>query len=139
MKNYVFFCLVSMVLLGCYPVYKTIRMPMEVVVVDESGKRVEGAEVLRITEQFPAKVPLKFDLIHTDRGGIAIFKSVKEWQMDSLIIHGAQQYSWSFCVSKSGYETVDHIALSDSSSGKINVVLKTTRQESQDCKNWMKD
>ena len=101
------------------------KVEMKVGLVLES-KRVEGADVLLITEQHPAKVPLKFVLIQTDAEGIAIFKSVKEWKMENLIIHGIQNYSWSMCVSKAGYGTVDNIALSDFPSQKINVVLKKT-------------
>lgn len=139
MKYCIFLGLISVVLSGCYPVYKTIRLPFDAHIVDENGKRVEGADVLLITEQHPAKVPLKFVLIQTDAEGIAIFKSVKEWKMENLIIHGIQNYSWSMCVSKAGYGTVDNIALSDFPSQKINVVLKKTEYVSEDCSSWVKE
>lgn len=41
----------------------------------------------------------------TDQIGHAYFPSVKEWRVEAMMIHGAEQFFWSWCVEKAGYET----------------------------------
>lgn len=69
MKTLVSIVSMSILLQGCFPVYKTIRPLVEVQLVDQAGQALEGVKVVRVTEQTPARVEAIFDTAKSNREG----------------------------------------------------------------------
>jgi hypothetical protein len=92
---------------GCvpYPVYKTVQRGQSFLVQNEHGKPMAGALVTYISNFQPHGSELRFTR-QTDEQGRAGFPTVREWQTESfLMMHGIRAYSWSWCITASGYET----------------------------------
>ena len=109
---------------ACYPVYQTIRTPVQVNVVDEQGQAIKNAKVVMETTQRPAHVLPVFNRLFTDSQGKVKFHRQREWTIETLFIHGFQVYRWNLCVSKQGYEMLKSIELKEQNSKRIRVVLK---------------
>ncbi|WP_372403270.1 hypothetical protein ACDW34_12160 [Acinetobacter piscicola] len=109
---------------ACYPVYKTIRTPVQVEVVDEQGKAIKNAKVVMETTQRPAHVMPVFNRLFTDAQGKVEFKRQRKWAMETLFIHGFQVYSWNLCISKQGYEMPKSIDLKKQNGKSIRIILK---------------
>ena len=63
--------MINIFLQACLPVYKTIRIPVEIKVVDEKGQNLNGVKIVRMTEQTPARVNPIFDITETNIQGFA--------------------------------------------------------------------
>lgn len=127
--NLITIVLSCVVLQACYPVYQTIRAPVQVIVLDEQGKTLEGAKVVMETTQRPAYVLPVFNRLFTDTQGIVKFKRKREWAMETLFIHGFQVYRWNLCVSQQGYQMLDQIDFKAFRAKQMHVVLKKQKFE----------
>lgn len=133
MKKWLTISMLNILLQGCFPVYKTIRIPVEINVIDEKGKTLKGVKVVRMTEQTPARVLPEFDSSETDSEGFAQLAKEKKWAVESFFIHGVQHYTWTLCISKDGYETIDDIKLDPDDQVKPIFTLKKTKNKTQEC------
>ena len=95
----------SLLLTGCYPVYKQVQPATMVTVVDAAGTPVSDARVTLITKARPATSELGREQAVTGSDGVAGFAGRREWQVESMMLHGWKDYYWVVCVSKSGFET----------------------------------
>lgn len=109
-------------LTACYPIYKTQKPKVEVIVVDEQDQPIEKAKVVLITEVHPAKIEANFDEKFSNQKGEVSFTKQAEWKVEFLMIHGVQYYNWKICVAKSGYLTQEFIKVD--SNTKVKIVLK---------------
>ena len=134
MKKWLIVSMISIFLQGCYPVYKTIRIPVEIKVVDEKGQNLNGVKIVRMTDQTPARVNRIFDITKTNTQGFAKLEKQSKWQLESFIIHGSQHYTWTLCISKSGYETLDDIKLNPDQQMNVVFTLKKTKNKSEECR-----
>lgn len=101
---------ISTLLTACvsYPVYKTLQPKSTIVVLDSSGKPIAGAEVHLVASSHPHGKEKSRVVRITDNTGSLKFPSVKEWRRESLAIHGIEYFSWSWCIKKKGYETLQN-------------------------------
>lgn len=91
---------------GCaYPVYKQLKPEALVTVRDEQGQPLPNAEVFLRTTTYPYGRPKPNVVRKTDANGVARFDRESEWRVEALALHGAEVFSWSWCVAKSGYQT----------------------------------
>ena len=93
---------------GClpYPIYKTLQPAAQIKVQDISGHPLAGAKVTLIATAYPYGREKSRETQVTDANGIAKFIGRSEWRAETLMIHGAEEYVWRWCVEKEGYETV---------------------------------
>ena len=98
---------VVMMSLGCvpYPIYKTLQPAATAMIVDSDGKPVSGATVVLISSAHPYGRE-QFRMVSITRDGVAQFHTVKDWRIESMMLHGAQFYFWNWCVSKEGFRTI---------------------------------
>jgi hypothetical protein len=98
--------LVNFMLCGCvpYPVYKTLQPAAQVTVLDEASVPIEGAHVELITDFKPHSAPTR-EVKATDRNGFAAFDLRREWQTESMIMHGIRFHDWNWCVRKPAFMT----------------------------------
>lgn len=127
MKKYLAF-ITFFLLSGCYPIYQKIRPALSVQVHDQLGHYIEGATVVRMTDQRPARVNTVFESKQTDAQGRVQFNSQRKWAIESIMIHGAQYYSWHICISKPGYETISSIKIRNDLDLKL-ILNKTTKPQ----------
>ena len=132
-KNLLFIILLSFFMQACFPVYKTIRPFIEVQVVDENGQSIRDAKVVRMTDQTPARVSTVFDVGISDHEGLVRFEQKRKWEFESFIIHGVQYYSWTLCVSKQGYKTIDQIKIDENSNREVVLNLQRTKSKTEPC------
>ena len=92
---------------GCvpYPVYKTLQPAAQIVVHDEANHPVANAEVVLLASAYPYGFERSRETRETNDQGIASFASQREWKVETLMIHGALEYFWNWCVRKDGYVT----------------------------------
>lgn len=97
----------GVVLAGCipYPVYKQLRPDAQATVRDASGRPVPGAEVTLIASTYPYGRQRTYDTQATAADGSARFESRREWRVEMLALHGAEQFFWNWCVRKPGFAT----------------------------------
>jgi hypothetical protein len=95
--------LVPFLLSGCvvYPVYKTLQPETVIVVQDETGQPVPDARVTLISSAYPYGRQKSQAVQFTGIGGETAFAAIREWQMESFMIHGWQEYFWNLCVFRS--------------------------------------
>lgn len=118
---------------GCYPVYKTLQPSTAFVVVDESNKPIPDAEVFFISSAYPYGGEKSRISKFTDGLGKVRFNSIHEFRIESLMIHGREEFFWNWRVYKDGYETSQsYYTSSDGFSSENTVVLK--KGNSQTCK-----
>jgi len=111
---------------GCfiYPVYKTIQQKQAFLVLDDKGMPVEGAIVTYTSHSNPHNVREGSVSQQTNKDGRVLFPEVREWQTEATVIHGWKEYSWSWCVTASGYETAMPSWADRAKSAEISVRLK---------------
>jgi hypothetical protein len=93
------------VLTACYPIHKTTREELRLRVLGAQSDTVPGAIVVLKATTYPYGRERTRDTLHTDSRGMAHFAQVKDWRMETLMIHGADVYFWNWCVSAPGYQT----------------------------------
>ncbi len=76
-----------------------------VIVQDEGGQPVEGATVALLTQFHPHPLEPTRQIKTTDATGTAAFPEVREWQIETVMIHGWREYFWNWCVQKPGFKT----------------------------------
>ena len=87
---------------GCgfpYPIYKTLQPASQLTVLDRHLRPIEAAEVIlssRASPSFASKESRETQV--TNAHGIATFKGKNEWRVETLMIHGGEIFSWSWCV-----------------------------------------
>lgn len=131
MKNYLVFFFTLFFLTGCYPIYKKIRPFVSLQVYDHSGQYIKGVTVVRMTNQYPARVDTVFESQKTDTQGMVKFKGQRKWAIEFMMIHGAQDYTWNICLSKPGYETVNYFPIDNDVDLKLT--LKETKTAQKAC------
>ncbi len=132
MKNYLVFFLTLFFLTGCYPIYKKIRPFISVQVYDQSGHYIQGVTVVRMTEQHPARVDPVLESQKTNTQGVVKFEDQRNWAIEFMMIHGAQDYTWYICLSKPGYETVKYFPIENDVDLKLTLKETKTPQEACD-------
>ena len=92
---------------GCvpYPVYKELQPATRVRVVVPAGRAVEGASVVLLSNAYPYAGEQHRETRATDASGTVWFDGRHEWRVESLAIHGWQEFFWNLCVAKPGYTT----------------------------------
>lgn len=115
---------------ACYPIYKTIRTPVKVIVVDEQGQALQDAQVVMHTTKRPGFMDM-YTSLDTDHSGKAKFKRYREMKVETLFLHGVEYYRWSLCISKKGYEKVKMIELERNKINKQEVVILKKDHSSQ--------
>lgn len=133
MKKWLIISMLNIFLQGCFSVYKTIRIPVEIKVVDEKGQTLRGVKVVRMTEQTPARVLPKFDIAETNSEGFAQLAKEKKWEVESFFIHGVQYYTWTLCISKNGYKMIDSIKIDTDYDKRIVLIMEKTKNKSEEC------
>ncbi|GAB2877239.1 hypothetical protein GCM10027180_04330 [Microbulbifer echini] len=76
-------------------------------VVDEAGNPVNDAIVTLISGAYPYGEERTRMSVKTDYSGKAKFPKIKDWRIESLMIHGAESYYWSWCIYKEGFLTYE--------------------------------
>ncbi|MCY1292122.1 hypothetical protein D9M70_413350 [compost metagenome] len=99
-------CATSLALSACFPVYKTLQPYSEAKVLDEHGKPIDLAEIALISSAYPYGNEQFRTVARTNPSGTASFYKVKDFRIESLMMHGAQSFFWNWCVKSKGYETV---------------------------------
>lgn len=92
---------------GCvpYPIHKTLQPEASVEVVSAEGLPVAGAEVLLMSASWPSGREQFRQSALTDAHGRARWPAIREWQVESLALHGAAVQVWQWCVRMPGFET----------------------------------
>ncbi|WP_444941124.1 hypothetical protein ACJJI3_00600 [Microbulbifer sp. ZKSA004] len=103
----IIYILFAIIISGCYPINKTIQPRAEMVVINEVGNPVSDAVVTLIAGAYPYGEERTRMSIKTDYSGKAEFPIIKDWRIESLMIHGAEHYFWSWCVYKEGFLTYE--------------------------------
>lgn len=118
------FLLLSTLLAGCFPVHKTLQPGSAVTVQDEAGMPIAGATVTLIANAYPYGFEKTRVSLVTGVDGIAEFPEVKDWRIEVLMLHGAEQYFWNWCVMNEGYATyaTDHSSARDFDEGPLVVL-----------------
>lgn len=106
---------------ACFPVSKLILPELIIYVFDEKGIPLENVEIQLYTEVSPAKKELEPLTIITNALGRAQFSELKDWQMESLVVHGKQHYSWSVCIKKHNFVSQ---YIPNIQGGNIKIVLE---------------
>ena len=127
--------LLLVTLAGCvpYPVYKTLQPSAKVTVQDERGRPVSGANVSLITRRFPYGSEFSRTTKETNLQGIAHFERQSEWQVEALVIHGAWEYSWEWCVSKPGFANSSGPAGNSTQRFSQDAVIRLKRGRATPC------
>ena len=97
----------ALMLTACvpYPTYKTLAPEASVLVVDSARKPIAGVEATLVSTSYPHRVVRHRAVKETGADGVAVFSSQREWRVETLMIHGAQEFFWNWCVRKDGYTT----------------------------------
>ena len=95
----------ALLLAGCFPVYKTLQPSANATVVDELGKPIPEAKVVLIASSYPYGRERFRHQKNTWSNGEAEFPSIREWRIESLMIHGVEFFFWNWCVEKDGFIT----------------------------------
>lgn len=98
---------IAIVVSGCvpYPIYKTLQPVASITVVDATGKPVIGASVTLIANRYPYGREHHRSYSTTSQAGIASFDAMREWRTEVLMLHGAEEFFWNWCISGEGFET----------------------------------
>jgi hypothetical protein len=99
--------LAIMSLYGCvpYPVNKTLQPAAQVTVRDRMNQPLAAADVTLIASAYPYGFEKNRVTKTTTVDGTAAFDSIREWRTEALMLHGAEEYFWNWCVRKTGYGT----------------------------------
>lgn len=116
---------------GCWPAWKTVQRERSFKVEDEAGKPIASATVAYVTISYPYGNEDKREIAATGPDGRAQFLSDREWQLESLMIHGSRSYTWRWCVSAPGYET--HRSTQDWGSASNETVIRLRPGDSRPC------
>ncbi len=95
--------LITLLLSSCFPIYKQTQPELKIDIFDEQGKAIKDVELILYTVVSPAKKEFDPLIELTNENGRADFKEARHWAVESLIIHGRQNYSWSMCVKKQNF------------------------------------
>src|SRR4051812_45336342 len=92
-------------LAGCYPTFLTSRPAAKIIVTDESGTPLERARVILSTQERhgPGGAVTQQEFLSDHEGRVDI-DSEHEWAMQILLPDGDVSYSWTLCISRSGFE-----------------------------------
>ncbi|TCM67837.1 hypothetical protein EC844_107132 [Acinetobacter calcoaceticus] len=127
-------------LAACFPVYKTIRPNLNVLVKDQQGHPINQAQVVLTTIQSPGLLLDPHQIQFTQQGQ-AHFKKASEWQLNVTFLHGVQYYRWFACVTKPGYQTQAYIDINRETKSRhqLDVILvesveHNTNSTEQACK-----
>lgn len=88
-----------------YPIYKTLQPAARVTVVDQNNAPLANAEVTLIAGAYPYGREKARVAKFTDERGSARFDAVREMRVETMMLHGAEDYFWNWCVRKEGYAT----------------------------------
>jgi hypothetical protein len=122
----------TILLTGCFPVYKTTRPQLNVLVINNQEQPVMGAKLVLITRARPTPI-LEQDIQYTNTKGIAIFKKEKDMQVQTAFIHGSLQYYWSLCAEKAGYVSITRLINTPTVRNK-SLKIMLSAGESKSCK-----
>lgn len=105
--RFVIQALAATLLSGCvpYPIYKTLQPAARVTVLDHAKRPMENVEATLIAGTYPYGFEQHRTTEQTLANGTASFDAMREWRTESLMIHGAQEFFWIWCIRKSGYVT----------------------------------
>jgi hypothetical protein len=135
MKKETLTALIAMTLLsGCvpYPVYKTLQPAAQIVVRDEANRPLPNAEVALLASAYPYGFERSRETKETTDQGTVSFALKREWRVETLMIHGAQEFFWNWCVRKDGYAT--YLTTDRSEDGfQSNLVVRLERGKSTAC------
>ena len=92
-------------LAGCYPAFRTVQPKVKLMVVDPSGRPVEGATFILATYHSRAPVTT-FAGYETDVAGAVSIPFRGDWRMEALLPDGSSWYVWRYCVEKPGYRAI---------------------------------
>ncbi len=119
---------IFMLLTACYPTYKTIQPAAKVQVLNQQHQPIEGAKVVLITRAHPT--PINDHTIQlTNAQGLAVFNGHHEMQTETIFLHGALDYYWSWCIEKAGFATYQ----SAGAEFKSNLNVELLAGESTSC------
>lgn len=102
------FLAILVMLQGCvviYPVNKTLQPKVDLRLIDEDGRWVEGADVNLISASHPHHAERHRMTITTGFDGVARFPRIKQWRFEAIAVHGTEYFDWSVCVEKEGFKT----------------------------------
>ncbi len=99
--------LASTLIAGCvpYPVYKTLQPSAKATVLTADNAPLAGAEVTLIASAYPYGSERHRNTTETLADGTAHFAALRDMRIEVLMIHGAQEFFWNWCVRKAGYVT----------------------------------
>ena len=104
-------CACALTLAGCipipYPIYKTIQPEASVLVLDQKGEPITGAQVTLIAKTHPSQSEQGREAKISDTQGVARFVHRQEWQTEVTFIHGSLEYYWNWCITHSGYTSFE--------------------------------
>ena len=104
-------CACAVTLVGCipipYPIYKTLQPEASVLVLDQKGQPISGAQVTLIAKAHPAPFEQSRETKISDTQGVARFERRQEWKTEVIFIHGSLAYYWNWCIAHRGYATYE--------------------------------
>jgi hypothetical protein len=107
MRNLIAVLALSTGISGCipYPIYKTLQPSATVRIQDRTAAPIPDAEVTLISNAYPYGREKGRETVLTSPNGQAHFEAIREWRIETLMIHGAEVFFWNWCVRKHGYKT----------------------------------
>jgi hypothetical protein len=107
MKAALIILLATVTLSGCapYPIYKTLQPAAQITVLDHANQPLPMAQATLVSNAYPYGREKTRETKATRDDGSASFDAVREWRIETLMIHGAEVYFWNWCVRKEGYVT----------------------------------
>lgn len=119
---------------GCapYPIYKTLQPPAHITVLDGASQPLPKAEATLVSNAYPYGGEKGRQTKQTAANGTAAFDAVREWRVETLMIHGAEEYFWNWCVRKDGYATY-FTGGGSAREFQENLVIRLERGDSSPC------
>jgi hypothetical protein len=115
-----------------YPVYKTLQPAAKATVLDQASKPIAQAEVTLVSMAYPYARENSRAVQKTGNDGTARFNAVREWRIESLMLHGSEEFFWNWCIRKNGYVT--HFTSHNSAKDFDNsLVIRLKPGESKPC------
>ncbi|MGE8685646.1 MAG: carboxypeptidase regulatory-like domain-containing protein [Achromobacter sp.] len=90
-----------------YPVYKTMQPDARITVLGPDSQPVADTRVVLISSSYPYGRERFRHETRSGSDGVATFQAIREWRVESMMLHGSQVYFWNWCVEKEGYETYE--------------------------------
>jgi hypothetical protein len=135
MRKTVLTALTAMIFLsGCvpYPVYKTLQPAAQIAVRDEANGPLPDAEVSLLGYAHPHVFERSRETKRTDNQGAASFSPKQEWKVESMTLHGSEDFFWKWCVRKDGYAT--YLTVNSSTQEfQRHAVIRLARGQSTPC------